>query len=141
MERMSDEEWRAFALAGTRTGKLGVTLSDGAPHVTPIWFLLDGDAVVFNTSETGLKARALRRDPRAVLCVDDQTPPYSYVVVKGRASISVDLEEMLAWAVEIGRRYMGDERAQEFGTRNAVPGECLVRLRIDKVIAQRAIAG
>ncbi|MBB6545715.1 PPOX class F420-dependent oxidoreductase [Nonomuraea rubra] len=141
MEHMSEDEWRAFASAGTRTGKLGVTLSDGAPHITPIWFLLDDDEVVFNTSETGLKARALRRDPRAVLCVDDQTPPYSYVQIKGRASISLDLEEMLVWAVEIGRRYMGDGRAQEFGTRNAAPGECLVRLRIDKVIAQRAVAG
>ncbi|MFC7102417.1 TIGR03618 family F420-dependent PPOX class oxidoreductase [Nonomuraea rubra] len=80
---MSEDEWRAFASAGTRTGKLGVTLSDGAPHITPIWFLLDDDEVVFNTSETGLKARALRRDPRAVLCVDDQTPPYSYVQIKG----------------------------------------------------------
>ncbi|MGW4792610.1 PPOX class F420-dependent oxidoreductase [Nonomuraea sp. NPDC004297] len=138
---MSDSEWRAFVMAGTRTGKLAVTLPDGLPHVTPIWFLLDDDEVVFNTAETGLKGRALRRDPHAALCVDDQQPPYSYVLIKGQASISADLEEMLVWAVEIGRRYMGDGRAREFGERNAVPGECLVRLRIDQVIAQRAVAG
>lgn len=137
---MSDDEWRSFVLAGTRTGKLAVTLDDGTPHVTPIWFLLDGDEVVFNTSETSLKGKALRRDSRAALCVDDQEPPYSYVIIKGTATLSLDLEEMLAWATEIGRRYMGDERAEEFGTRNAVPGEYIVRLHIDKVIAHRGVA-
>lgn len=138
---MSDDEWRSFVLAGTRTGKLAVTLDDGTPHVTPIWFLLDGDEVVFNTSEKSLKGKALRRDPRAALCVDDQEPPYSYAIIKGTATLSLDLEETLAWATEIGRRYMGDERAEEFGTRNAALGEYLVRLRIDKVIAHRAVAG
>ncbi|MEV0614577.1 PPOX class F420-dependent oxidoreductase [Nonomuraea sp. NPDC050404] len=141
MEQMSDAEWREFVMSGTRTGKLAVTLADGAPHVTPIWFLLDGDAVVFNTGETSLKGKALSRDPRAALCVDDENPPYSYVLIKGSATLSLDLEEMLAWSTEIGRRYMGDDRAEQFGTRNAVPGEFLVRLNIETVIAHRAIAG
>ncbi|MBF8185556.1 PPOX class F420-dependent oxidoreductase [Nonomuraea sp. K274] len=140
MERMSDAEWRKFVLTGTRTGKLAVTQPNGLPHVTPIWFLLDEDDVVFNTSETSLKGQALRHNPQAALCVDDQEPPYSYVLIKGNATLSLDQEELLAWAIEIGRRYMGDDRAQEFGTRNAVPGEYLVRLHIDNVIAQRAIA-
>jgi hypothetical protein len=37
-------------------------------------------------------------------------------------------------------RYMGDDRAEEFGTRNGVPGELVVRVRIDRVIARRDIA-
>jgi PPOX class probable F420-dependent enzyme len=140
MERMSDDEWRQFVMAGTRTGKLAVTQPNGLPHVTPIWFTLDADDVVFTTSEATLKGKSLRHNPQAALCVDDQEPPYSYVLVKGRADLSLDREELLAWTTELGRRYMGDARAEEFGTRNAIPGEYLVRLHIDHVIAQRAIA-
>ena len=50
-QKMTDEEWRAFVSHGTRTGKLSTVRADGSPHVAPIWFLLDGDDVVFNTGE------------------------------------------------------------------------------------------
>jgi nitroimidazol reductase NimA-like FMN-containing flavoprotein (pyridoxamine 5'-phosphate oxidase superfamily) len=46
MTQMTEAEWRDFVMTGTRTGKLAVTRSDGRPHVTPIWFVLDGDDVV-----------------------------------------------------------------------------------------------
>jgi PPOX class probable F420-dependent enzyme len=140
MERMSDTEWRRFVLTGTRTGKLAVTRADGRPHVTPIWFDLDGDDVVFTTHENSVKARHLRRDPRAALCVDDETPPYSYVMLEGTATLSTDLDELLAWATRIGGRYMGRDRAKEYGERNGVPGEVLVRLRVERVHAFRDIA-
>lgn len=140
MERMSDSEWRRFVLTGTRTGKLAVTRADGRPHVTPIWFDLDGDDVVFTTHENSVKARHLRRDPRAALCVDDETPPYSYVMLEGTATLSTDLDELLAWATRIGGRYMGQDRAKEYGERNGVPGEVLVRLRVERVHAFRDIA-
>ena len=38
--------------------------------MTPVWFLLDGDDVVLTTHGSSLKARILRRDPRAALSVD-----------------------------------------------------------------------
>jgi PPOX class probable F420-dependent enzyme len=141
MTKMTDSEWRAFVSEGTRTGKAAVTTSSGHPHVTPIWFVLDGDDLVFNTGADSLKGRALRRDPRIAVAVDDQAPPYSYVVIKGEAGISEDLGEMLHWATRIGGRYMGADRAEEFGERNAVPGELLVRVRITKVVAERGVAG
>ncbi|MCW2887181.1 MAG: hypothetical protein QOE54_1595 [Streptosporangiaceae bacterium] len=137
---MTDAEWREFVLAGTRTGKVGLTRADGAPHVTPIWFLLDGDDLVFTTGKTSLKGRILERDPRVCLCVDEQEPPYSFVVIHGVASLSEDLDELRRWATALGARYMGQDRAEEFGARNGVPGEYLVRVRIAKVIAQRDIA-
>jgi PPOX class probable F420-dependent enzyme len=140
MRTMTDAEWREFVLAGTRTGKVGLTRADGAPHVTPIWFLLDGDDLVFTTGKTSLKGRILERDPRVCLCVDEQEPPYSFVVIQGVASLSEDLDELRRWATALGARYMGQDRAEEFGARNGVPGEYLVRVRIAKVIAQRDIA-
>ncbi|MCL2554521.1 MAG: PPOX class F420-dependent oxidoreductase [Actinomycetia bacterium] len=146
MEIMSDAQWRAFVMDGTRTGKLGVTRKDGRPHVTPIWFVLD-DAdpddvrVMWNTGVDSVKGRALRRDPHFALCVDDQQPPFSFVLLECTAELVEDPAAALPWAVRIGSRYMGAERGQEFGTRNAVPGEYLVRGRIDRVTAHAAITG
>ncbi|TDC82122.1 PPOX class F420-dependent oxidoreductase [Actinomadura sp. 7K507] len=140
MEKMTESEWRAFVSEGTRTGKAAVTRRDGAPHVTPVWFVLDGDDVVFNTGRDTVKGRALAREPRVSICVDDQTPPYSFVVIQAEASLIEDLDEMRRWATAIGGRYMGAARAGEFGARNAVPTEYLVRARITKVIAERDLA-
>jgi hypothetical protein len=52
-----------------------------------------------------------------------------------------DRRDPPGWATVIGARYMGADRAQEFGERNGVPGEYLVRVRITKVIPERHIAG
>ncbi|MFI8259753.1 MULTISPECIES: PPOX class F420-dependent oxidoreductase [unclassified Streptomyces] len=134
-KKMTQEEWRAFVSYGTRTGKLSTVREDGSPHVAPVWFLLDGDAFVFNTGKDTVKGRNLLRDGRVALCVDDDRPPYSYVVLQGRAEIGEDVQEMLPWATRIAARYMGEERAEAFGRRNAVPGELLVRVTIDKVIS------
>lgn len=72
--------------------------------------------------------------------MDDDRPPFAYVVLQGRARISEDLDELQLWAGRIGARYMGEERAEEFGARNGVPGELLVRVRIEKVLAEGGIA-
>ncbi|MCN9243784.1 PPOX class F420-dependent oxidoreductase [Streptomyces sp. RY43-2] len=138
--KMTDEEWRAFVSHGTRTGKLSTVRADGSPHVAPIWFLLDGDDVVFNTGKGTVKGRNLARDGRVALCVDDDRPPYGFVVLQGRAALSEDLDEVRHWATLIGARYMGEARAEEFGTRNGVPGELLVRVRIEKVLAYSGVA-
>ncbi|MFJ8468038.1 PPOX class F420-dependent oxidoreductase [Streptomyces swartbergensis] len=139
-EKMTDTQWREFVSHGTRTGKLSTVRADGSPHVTPIWFVLDGDELVFNTGKDSVKGRNLIRDGRVALCVDDDRPPYSFVVVRGRARVSEDLDEIRQWATRIGARYMGEERAEEFGARNGVPGELLVRVTIDRVLAERDVA-
>jgi PPOX class probable F420-dependent enzyme len=139
-QTMTTAEWQGFVSSGTRTGKAAVTTADGTPHVTPIWFLLDGDDLVFNTHESSVKGKALRRDPRICVCVDDDTPPYAFVSLWGKASLSEDLDELRRWATELGRRYMGDDQAEDFGARNGVPGELLVRVRITKAVAIRDMA-
>ncbi|MFH9086507.1 PPOX class F420-dependent oxidoreductase [Streptomyces sp. NPDC017673] len=139
-EKMTDEEWRAFVLDGTRTGKLSTVRADGSPHVAPVWFLLDGDELVFNTGKNTAKGRNLARDGRVALCVDDDRPPFHFVVLNGRARLSEDLTEVRLWATRIAARYMGEDRAEEYGARNGVPGELLVRVTIDRVLAMRDVA-
>jgi PPOX class probable F420-dependent enzyme len=140
MPPMSEAEWKAFLQVGTRTGKLATTRRDGRPHVVPIWFVLDGDDVVFNTGAATVKGRALTRTGWASMCVDDDRPPYAFVTVSGPVTLSTDLQEMLPYATLIAERYMGAELAEQFGRRNAVDGELLVRLRVEHVVAARDVA-
>jgi PPOX class probable F420-dependent enzyme len=132
---MSDGERREFLAHGTRTGKLATVRRDGRPHVVPIWFVLDGDDMVFTTAADTVKGKALRRDPRAAICVDLQEQPYAYVMVEGEVELSTDLDEMLEWATRIAARYEGEEKAERFGARNAVEGEMLVRLHPSNFVA------
>ena len=141
---MNEQEIRAFLAHGTRTGKLAWVGPSGQPHVAPIWFVVDDTAdaveVVFNTGATSAKGRAIRRDPRVSLLVDDERPPFAYVKLTGRVTVSEDLDDLRHWATRIGGRYMGADRAKEFGVRNGVAGELLVRLRAAKVDGLRGIA-
>ena len=68
-----------FLSAGTRTAMLGYLAADGRPLVAPVWFIVDNGELVFNTGRESAKGRALERDSRVVICVDDPHPPYSFV--------------------------------------------------------------
>ncbi|MEU3412988.1 MULTISPECIES: PPOX class F420-dependent oxidoreductase [unclassified Streptomyces] len=139
-EKMTDEEWRAFVSDGTRTGKLSTVRADGSPHVAPVWFVLDGDELVLTTGKDTVKGRNLTRDGRVALCVDDDRPPFHFVVLNGHAELSEDLAELRQWATRIAARYVGEDQAEEYGTRNGVPGELLVRVTLDNVVAVRDLA-
>lgn len=133
--------WREFVGGRpARTAKLGVVRADGSPHVAPVWVELDGDDIVFMTGADTVKGKAILRDPRVSMCFDDETPPFSFVTVSGTATTSTDPEQLLAWGTRIGGRYMGDDRAAEYGARNAVPPEMLVRVRVDRVVAKVDVA-
>jgi PPOX class probable F420-dependent enzyme len=133
VDKLSDDVI-AFLSEGTRTGRLGYLASDGRPLVAPVWFVVDNGQLVFNTGKDTAKGRALVRDPRVVMCVDHPHPPYSFVQVQGIASVSEDPGELLDIATRTGGRYMGADRAEEFGRRNGVPGELVVRITPTKVL-------
>jgi len=141
MTSLADPDIRAFLSHGTRTGKLGWTAADGRPLVAPIWFLVEDDTLVFNTGATTAKGRAFARDQRVALCVDLQEPPYGFVQVQGSVTMSEDAEELLRTATALAARYMGADRAEAFGRRNAVPGELVVRLHPSRVVAALDMAG
>ena len=138
---MTPEQVRCFMSHGTRTAKVASVMKDGQPHVMPVWFVLDGEQTVFTTGANSVKGRNLRRDPRIALVVEDDEPPFAFVHVRGRVTIHEDLDELLRFATAIGSRYMGEDRAEEFGRRNAVPGELLVRVIAERVIAEAGVAG
>ena len=140
-EEMTAEEIRAFLLHDPAwTGKLATVRADGRPHVAPIWFDLDGETIVFTTWHETVKAANLQHDPRVALTVDDETPPFAFVLVEGTAEIEREADNLLYWTTRIAGRYMGRALAETFGQRNAVPGEWLIRVTPEKMIGRRNIA-
>jgi PPOX class probable F420-dependent enzyme len=125
-----------------RTGIVATVREDGRPHVVPIWFVIDESdgSLVFMTGATSVKGRNLAREGRAAVCVEIPEPPYTFAMIEGRVELVEDLEQLRIWATRIGARYMGPERGEEFGVRNGVPGEYVVRIRRDRVTGMADLA-
>ncbi len=134
--------WKQFVSElPARTAKLGIVRADGSAHVAPVWVDLDGDDIIFMTSADTIKGKALLRDPRVSLCFDDERPPFSFATIAGTVTLSTDPGELLKWGTRIGGRYMGADKAEAYGQRNAVPPEMVVRVTVTKVVAKVDIAG
>jgi PPOX class probable F420-dependent enzyme len=141
MKVMTHVEWRAFLLSGTRTAKLATVRSDGRPHVAPVWFDLDGNDLIFMTGTGTVKGKNILRDPRVMISIDDERPPFAFVLIEGTARASeLSPADLLPWSIQIAKRYMGAGQAERFGRRNAVAGELLIRVPLTKVIAQADVA-
>ena len=77
-------------LQGPYTGVLTTLFSDGSPQSTPLWFLLDGDDILFSTTAGKQKLRNIARDPRATFAVYNPTNDMSYVEVRGTIVVTDD---------------------------------------------------
>lgn len=140
MEKMTKEEVNVFLQEIPRTAKIATVREDGRPHVAPIWFDLDGDTLVFTTWHESVKAANINRDGRVCLCIDDEVPPFAFVIIEGDATVSEDLDELRRWATRIAGRYMGPDVAEAYGRRNGVEGELLVRVTPTSIVAKKNIA-
>lgn len=108
--------------------------------MAPVWYDLDGETFVFMTNESTVKGKNMRRESRVSFCIDDERPPFHFVIAEGTAELSEDDPDLLYWSTRIGGRYMGAERADALGRRNAVPSELLVRVTPTKVLAHKNVA-
>jgi PPOX class probable F420-dependent enzyme len=138
---MNETEWRSFLASGTRTAKLATRRSDGRPHVAPVWFILDSAELVFTTQRDTVKGRNLLHDPRVMLAVDDEQPPFAFVLIEASAVVrEISPQQLLPWTTRIAKRYMGSANSDAYGRRNAMEGELLVRIPLTKVTARKWIA-
>jgi PPOX class probable F420-dependent enzyme len=150
MTGMSKKEIEKFLVRGTFTAKLATVKKDGIPHVVPLWFVLDGlkvqtrkrmGDIVFAIYDSSVEALNIQRDNRVSVCVDDQTPQFSFVTIHGTAKIiRQKYNELLKWNTRIAERYMGKRNAKAYGERNSTGGVILVRVKPTKVIAEKDIA-
>lgn len=85
-ERLADlarPETRAFA-------SLALTLSDGTPQVSPVWFDYDGEHFIFNTARGRVKDKVMRRHPVVAFSIVDPADPYRYILVRGRVAAETE---------------------------------------------------
>jgi PPOX class probable F420-dependent enzyme len=135
-----DEAWR-FLRSGSMTATFASIRDDGRPHAVPTWYAVDGDEIVFTTWHTTVKAANIRERSSVVVLVQDPKPPYAYVSVEGEARLIDDLGQCQDISTLLGGKYMGAERAEEFGKRNGVEGELVVRVRPTKIFGEANVAG
>ena len=141
MKKMNHSEVLEFLMEGTYTGKVSTINKDGSPHVAPIWYILDeNNHITFTTYSKSVKGKNLLRDPRISFCVDDQVPPFSFVIVHGTAEVISKSSDLLVWTTKIAERYMGKNLSDEYGKRNAVEGELLIKVTPTKTIGQKDIS-
>ncbi len=141
MPRMTGDEYMEFLTEGTRTAKLATAREDGRPHVVPIWFVMDGEELVFVTSEQSVKGRNIRREGRVALCVDSSDPPYAFVLIEGTTTTTEDQEDLLYWSTRNAARYVGEAKVEEYGRLNAGEGMMLVRVTPSHVVSENNITG
>ena len=103
-------EQRAF-LEGKHFAVLGTTNASGTPHLTVMWYLLDGDDIVFNTKAGRTKESNLERDPRASLLVYAEDG-YKYMRIDGRVTTITDPEIAHRDIGRLAIRYTGEEKAK-----------------------------
>jgi PPOX class probable F420-dependent enzyme len=140
MKKIQGDDVKKFMRSGAKTGKHATVRSDGSPHIAAIWFAFDHETkgLVFLTEETSLKCKNIQRDPRVSVLAADETFPFGWARMDGVTTTST--ADLLHWATESCRRYVGDHRADEYGCRNGVPGEVVVRVRATKLVGKTELA-
>jgi PPOX class probable F420-dependent enzyme len=125
------EQVRAF-LREPRFAVLGTAREDGAPQLTVMWYDLDGDEILMNTTVDRDKAANLRRDPRVALCVEDG---YAYVTLYGSVRMVEDQATAQADIHRLAVRYWGKERADRSAAeRFSKQRRLTLRMTVERVI-------
>jgi PPOX class probable F420-dependent enzyme len=104
-------EQRTF-LEQKHFGVLGTVNRSGSPHLTIMWYLLDGDEILFNTKAGRAKESNLARDPRVSLLVYDDSG-YRYIRIEGRVRAIADPEIAHRDIARLALRYHGEEGAKK----------------------------
>jgi PPOX class probable F420-dependent enzyme len=132
----ADEMRSRFASA--RVARLATLQPDGSPHLVPVTFAVDGDALAFavdakpKTTQRLQRLRNIERDPRVSLLVDEYADDWSrlwWVRIDGTAQqVEGDVAER--WLTRLQAKY---EQYQA-----TPPAGPVVEIRIDRWTGWRA---
>jgi PPOX class probable F420-dependent enzyme len=110
---MTTDEREAF-LADLHVGVLSIQRDGKGPLAVPIWYQYEDGDVIISMSGDSVKATLLRRHGRASLTVQNETPPYQYVMVEGPVTLTPHDRGILSMAT----RYLGDEAGRAYAEQN-----------------------
>jgi PPOX class probable F420-dependent enzyme len=111
----SRENLDAF-LAERRNVIVAGTRRDGRPHVSPNWFYWDGERFYVSTTRSRAKYAVFRRDPRAVLLIDDPTGFRAILIpatTEVREDIHAELPRFRAIREKYGMKVPSDEQHEQ----------------------------
>jgi PPOX class probable F420-dependent enzyme len=117
LKSLNAEMIRSF-LDRSRPAMLGVvgTLDpDGGPHIVPVWYRYDGQQVHIWTLETRRWVKNIVRDPRVAFSVQEETPPFAAVTMRGWATILTSQGEEVSQEIRrITRRYVEEPEVETY---------------------------
>ncbi len=122
---------RAF-LDSPRFGVLGTVQADGTPHLTVMWYMLEDDEIMMNTSADRVKAVNLRRDPRVALCIEDA---HRYVTIYGSVRLIDDQATAQADVYRLALHYTNPTAAERMVREQFSQQQRLtLRMQIERVV-------
>ena len=104
MSGASDLEALDRFLAEPRNAIVGGLRRDGRPHMTPNWFLWDGERFFVSITRNRVKYKVFTNDPRVQLVIDDSMG-FRYVVVDGTVEVSEDVDHGLPYFRDLRHKH------------------------------------
>src|SRR5262245_49304187 len=98
-------------LSSTIPARLAYVWTDGTPRVVPIWFQWTGEEFVLASPPKAPKLKALPKNPKVALTIDDNTWPHKVLFVRGTATIQMVKGVPVEYAAA-ARRYFGEEQGR-----------------------------
>lgn len=123
-----DDRARAFVDAAN-IATIATLQPDGRPQLSPVWVTRDGDDILFSTTASRQKPRNLDRDPRVAVLIVPTAAPYTYLEVRGVATLTADPEGQLIQ--DLSQKYVGEPYQDEPGAERLV-----VRVTPDHVVVR-----
>ncbi|GIW13569.1 MAG: hypothetical protein KatS3mg062_1008 [Tepidiforma sp.] len=117
MPALSPDERDAFLQQPGILCRIATVDPAGAPHVTPVWFIFEDNAIYITPRAASEWLDHIRHDPRVALTIDDQNPPYRKVVIEGIAEVVRQPGDDAAWRDlyrRIATRYIPPQSADRY---------------------------
>lgn len=106
---------------------VSTTCPDGTLHMTPVWHLIDEGEAVIGIEKSSVKARNVRSNSKAALCVMTDETPQRWALFSGDARISIERVEDFVRRVSV--HYMGEAEGTQYAEQ-AIKDTNFVLLRI-----------
>lgn len=135
---MSESEVKNF-LQTPRHAIVGTNALDGAPHLSPVWYLYEDDRLYIGITTDTIKYRNLRRDPRISLCIDGGHGDARTVMFYGVAELfdkAHPLQKEMRWRL-ISRYIFDTEEAHRYAETSQKWDSVLIVVTLQKVISQK----
>jgi PPOX class probable F420-dependent enzyme len=102
--------------------------TQGKPQLTMVWMDVEGDEVLFNTSEGRRKSENLRRDPRIIVSVQDRNDPQAYAVFHGKGRVTEAGAD--GHIDKLAKRFLGTDK---YPFRQPGEKRLIVRIGVDRI--------